>query len=96
MKRDNGAPLPGFVSGEWIAALAGGLPSHVEEPGARILQKHGLDNVAPDEWYPMESFLAAIAEIAEEFCRITQTQGSSGRQSPNSSRVYHLDSSYLH
>jgi hypothetical protein len=96
MKIDDNAPLPGFVSGEWIAALAGGLPPDVEELGARILQKHGLDNVAPGEWYPMDSFLSAMAEIAEEFGRMAEAARNPQAQESTGKCACYVGSSYLH
>ncbi len=96
MKTDNISRGIGLVSGEWIAALAGAFPLGAEEMGARILEKHGLDNVAPEEWYPMAAFLAAMAEMAEEFCKTLEQGNNNQVSAPEPRHICHVNSQYLH
>ncbi|MFH0825778.1 MAG: hypothetical protein V2B18_23735 [Pseudomonadota bacterium] len=55
------------VLGEVIAAFIAGFPEGTEKMGSAVLEKHGIRNPRPGEWYPLQSFLEAMKEIADLF-----------------------------
>lgn len=96
MKTDNLTSCAGMVSGEWIAALAGAFPLGSEEMGARVLEKHGLDNVSPEEWYPMAAFLDAMVEMAQEYSKMVGEENNYQGSAPGRGHLWHIGSQYLH
>jgi hypothetical protein len=55
------------VIGEGIAAFAAGFPGEVREMGWKILEKYQIHNVLSGKFYPLQSYLDAMKEIASKF-----------------------------
>ncbi len=53
------------VVGEVIAAFVAGFPAGTEKMGLSILDKHGIKDAGPGEFFPLQSFLDAMKEIAD-------------------------------
>ncbi len=54
------------VSGQSILGFVNAIPVFREEM-LQVLQKNGIDNLKPDEWYPMICNLNAYKEIGESY-----------------------------
>lgn len=59
------------VRGAAIRSVLEGVPSAFEGRAERILADHGIDNVATDEWYSMQSYLDAYRTIVDEIGEVT-------------------------
>ncbi len=54
------------VTGNVVAAFVAGFPSGTEKIGISILEKHGITDSKPENWYRLQSFLDAMKEISDK------------------------------
>ena len=52
------------VNGETVLAVVDGSP--IKSMALQILEKNGIKNPAPGEWYPQQAWLDSFREIAEK------------------------------
>lgn len=57
------------VLGVPVIAFANAFPSGLEEIGLKILARHGLGDLQPDQWYSYQFYLDAMKDIADAFGR---------------------------
>jgi len=55
------------VVGQVIGAFLDSFPPEVKPVGLEILEKHGIKDLAPGTYYPLQSFLDAMKAISDRF-----------------------------
>jgi hypothetical protein len=61
------APSPNAQArGAAIQSIVEGVPSVFEDKARRILAKNGIEEIAVDEWYSMQSYLDAYETVVDE------------------------------
>lgn len=55
------------VLGEVIAAFIAGFPVGTERVATKILQRHGIMDPRPGDWYPIQSLLDAMRDTSDTF-----------------------------
>ena len=55
-------PITAQLRGQLIQTIANRLGQRVQP----VLQRHGLDNVQADGWYPQQDYLKAIEDLAQD------------------------------
>ncbi|MFB6193863.1 MAG: hypothetical protein ABEI75_02250, partial [Halobaculum sp.] len=68
------------VRGAAIVSVLEGVPAAFESRAERILADHGIENLDPEGWYAMQSYLDAYRTIVEEIGEVTLRQ--IGRTTP--------------
>jgi hypothetical protein len=53
------------VLGESVQAFIEGFPAGLADVGKQILGKHGINNAEPGKYYPLQSWLDAMKEVAD-------------------------------
>ena len=56
-----------MVDSARIVGFISGFPPGMKETGIHILEKHGIIDVRPGGWYPVQPWLDAMREISERF-----------------------------
>ena len=62
------------VDSSRIVAFISGFPPGMKETGIHILEKHGIIDVRPGGWQPVQPWLDAMREISERFDSTTLLQ----------------------
>ena len=57
------------VTGEVLMAFLAGFPQEFRSSGLLILDKHGLSDPKPKNFYPLQRFLDAMKEMSDTFSR---------------------------
>ena len=55
------------VIGQAIQPFVAAFPAELADVGSKILEKHGIHNVNPEDYYPQQAFLNAMKEIHDTF-----------------------------
>lgn len=55
------------VRGEVLLAFVAGFPHAVQDFGTEILQRNGLPDPKPGQWYNFQAFMDSMKQISEKF-----------------------------